>query len=89
MERSEYIRMCQKASFRMDWAGAWWSVHWNEDELVLWKGSRYLPVDYRFGFVKGQATHLAILHDLKANAEYTVRLEEVKANRNGVQPANG
>lgn len=77
MERQEFIRMCQKASFKTDVAGSWQFVRWNDDELVAWRGGKFVPIDYRFGFRKGEATHLAILHDLKANTEYTVRLAEV------------
>lgn len=78
MERQDFIRMCQKASFKTDMVGGWQFVRWNDDELVAWRGAKFVPIDYRFGFRKGEATHLAILHDLRANAEYTVRLSEVK-----------
>lgn len=77
MERQDFIRMCQKASFKIDMVGGWQFVRWNDDELVAWRGAKFVPIDYRFGFRKGEATHLAILHDLRANAEYTVRLSEV------------
>lgn len=77
MDRQDFIRMCQKASFKTDVAGSWQFVRWNDDELVAWRGAKFVPIDYRFGFRKGEATHLAILHDLRANAEYTVRLSEV------------
>ncbi len=78
MERLEFIRMCQRASFKTDMAGSWQFVRWNDNELVVWRGAKFVPIDYRFGFRKGEATHLAILHDLRANAEYTVRLSEVE-----------
>lgn len=77
MERQEYIILCQKASFKTDLSGGWRAVRWNDEELVAWRGAKFVPIDYRFGFQKGEATHLAILHDLRANAEYTVRLAEV------------
>ncbi len=77
MERQDFIRMCQKASFKTDMVGGWQFVRWNDDELVAWRGAKFVPIDYRFGFQKGEATHLAILHDLRANAEYAVRLAEV------------
>ena len=79
MERGKYIELCQRASFKTDSSGAWWKTEWNREELVRWKGSLYVPVDYRFGFRKGKALHTAILHDLKANTEYTVLLAEVEA----------
>ena len=77
MERQDVSRMCQKASVKIDMVGGWQFVRWNDDELVAWRGAKFVPIDYRFGFRKGEATHLAILHDLRANAEYTVRLAEV------------
>lgn len=80
MERKTYLEMCQRASFKAFYAGAWWRTRWNPEELVRWKGNFYVPVDYRFGFVQGKPTHLAILHDLKADAEYTVKLEEVESH---------
>lgn len=78
MERKPYIELCQRASFKTFYARAWWRAKWNPDELAYWEGRPFVPVDYRFGFVKGKARHLAILHDLEANTEYTVKLEEVK-----------
>lgn len=77
MERKTYIELCQRASFKSYYSGAWWRTKWNPEELVSWKGDFFVPVDYRFGFVKGKPRHLAILHDLEANTEYTVLLEEV------------
>ena len=79
MERNEYVLMCQKASFKTACSGAWWNVKWNPEELVYWEKKPFVPVDYRFGFIKGNAQHLAIIHDLEANAEYTVRLEEIES----------
>lgn len=78
MERKKYLEMCQRASFKSHYSGAWWQTKWNPEELVDYHGNRFVPVDYRFGFIKGAPQHLAILHDLQANAEYTVLLSEVK-----------
>lgn len=77
MERKAYIELCQRASFKMFYAKAWWRAKWNPDELVYWEKKPFVPVDYRFGFVRGKARHLAIIHDLQADAEYTVKLEEI------------
>ena len=78
MERKEYVELCQRASVKAYFSGAWWRTHWNPEELVIWGSEKYVPVDYRFGFLKGKPQHLAIIHDLKANTEYTVKLEELK-----------
>ena len=78
MERSKYLELCQRASFKIDLSGAWWKVKWNREELVRWRESLYVPVDYRFSFRKGRALHTAILHDLQANTEYMVLLSEVE-----------
>lgn len=77
MERQKFIMMCQRASYKIDMVGGWRFVRWNDDELVSWRNGKFVPIDYRFGFRKGEATHLAIIHDLKANSEYTVRLSEI------------
>lgn len=81
MERKAYIELCQRASFKAYYSRAWWRTKWNPDELVYWEGKPFVPVDYRFGFMRGKARHLAIIHDLDADAEYTVKLEEVTAWR--------
>lgn len=80
MERTEYLKLCQTASFKTDFAGAWWAVRWNPEELVRWRGSLYVPVDYRFGFRKGEVTGVAILHSPYAHSEYHVPLREVERN---------
>ena len=72
------MKLCQTASFKTDFAGAWWAVHWNESELVRWRGNLYVPVDYRFGFRRGEVTGVAILHDPTAYAEYHAPLHEVE-----------
>ena len=33
MERNDYIRLCQRASLKMDYAGVWWAVKWDESDL--------------------------------------------------------
>lgn len=83
MERKEYIQLCQRASFKTGYAGAWWAAKWDDEELVYWKGEQFVPVDYQFGFRKGNPTHQAILHDLKANAVYIAPLSEIEQGRKG------
>ena len=84
MDRNDYIRKCQQTSIKTDYAGAWWAVEWNDDDLVTYTGEsnlpkgKYIPFDYRFGFKRGEPTHVAILHSLTSSTEYTVRLSEIK-----------
>lgn len=33
MERNDYIRLCQRASLKTDYAGVWWAVKWDESDL--------------------------------------------------------
>ena len=44
MERQDFIRMCQKASFKTDMVGGWQFVRWNDDELVAWRGAKFMLV---------------------------------------------
>ena len=78
MERNEFLKKCQLASYKTDTAGAWWAVKWSEDELVRWRGELYVPVDYRFGFKGGNVTGIAILHSTKTNSEVHAALREVE-----------
>ena len=81
MERNKYLKMCQEASYKTACTGVWWAVNWNPEELVSFEGTAYVPVDYRFGFRAGTPTHIAIIHDTKANTEYNVPLEELTEYR--------
>ena len=78
MERKAYIELCQRASFKMFYAKAWWRAKWNPDELVYWEKKPFVPMDYRFGFIKGNAQHLAIIHDLEAVQMVMERWEAMK-----------
>ena len=78
MERNDYIRLCQKASLKTDYAGVWWAVKWNESDLVRWRGGLYVPVDYKFNFQHGVPQHTAILHDTESYSVINARLAEVE-----------
>ena len=49
-----------------------------DDLKVVHNGVVYYPVAYELSFDKGQPTHTAILHDLKANAIIECNLERVE-----------
>lgn len=92
MDRNEYLKKCQLASYKTDTAGAWWAVKWREDELVRWRGELYVPVDYMFGFKGGNVTGVAILHSTKTNSVVHAMLKEVEDTKNegkntGSEPA--
>lgn len=78
MERNEYLKKCQFASYKTNTVGAWWAVKWSKDELVRWRGELYVPVDYMFGFKGGNVTGVAILHSTKTNSVVHAALREVE-----------
>lgn len=71
--------LCQKASAKMGVSGGWYNTKWNDNELVMWKGGLYVPIDYGFGFCNGLPTHKAIIRDIHAyNSIVHVRLSEIE-----------
>lgn len=78
MERNDYIRLCQRASLKTDYAGVWWAVNWDESDLVRWRGGLYVPFDYRFGFKAGTVTGVAILHSTRTHSVVEAALKEVE-----------
>lgn len=69
MERDKYLKLCQRASYKEAYAGAWWAVKWDETELVRYKGDLYVPFDYRFGFQAGNVTGVGYLQEADAQRE--------------------
>ena len=80
MDRNEYLRKCQKASSVIAAKGVWWQVEGEPADLVKYRGDLRGPHAYRIDFKSGEPIHIAILHDLKSNTEYTARLDMVTAN---------
>lgn len=76
MDRTEFLKICQKVSVLKDGiCGVKENV---PDELkVVHNGIVYYPVAYELSFNKGQPTHTAILHDLKAKSITYAELERV------------
>lgn len=76
MDRKLYLELCQKVSvLKSGVLGIKENVH---DELkVVHNGIVYYPVAYELSFNKGQPTHTAILHDLKAKSITYAVLERV------------
>ena len=68
MQRTEYLKLCQKVSvLKKGICGIKENV---PDELkVIYNGIAYYPVSYELSFDdKGNVRHTAILHDLKASS---------------------
>lgn len=78
MERQEYLQRCQNASIKCGRFSAWWQMHWEDNDLVTYRGDRYIPYDYRFGFENGRVSHIAILRSPKTNSVTEAKLAEVK-----------
>lgn len=79
MERTLYLKMAQYASAKTKQSGSWWAVTWEDSDLVIFKGTKYVPWKYVMGFdINGKATHQCLIHDLHSNTEYNVLLSEVE-----------
>ena len=89
MDRNEYLKKCQLASFKTDYMGTWWAVKWDETDLVRWRGELYVPVDYMFGFKQGNVTGVAILHSTKTNSVVHAMLKEVEETKDEVKNTGG
>lgn len=76
MDRTEFLKMCQKVSMlKSGICGIKENVP--DDLKVIYNGIAYYPVAYQLSFDKGQTKHIALLHDLKANCVIYAELEKV------------
>ena len=82
MDRTEFLKMCQKVSMlKSVILGIKENV---PDELkVVHNSIIYYPVAYELSFDKGQPKHTAILHDLQANSITKCDLERVAKYEQG------
>lgn len=82
MDRTEFLKMCQKVSMLK--SGILGIKENVPDELkVIHNGIVYYPVAYELSFDNGQPTHTAILHDLQANSITKCDLERVAKYEQG------
>ena len=82
MDRTEFLKMCQKVSMLK--SGILGIKENVPDELkVIHNGIIYYPVAYELSFDKGQPKHTAILHDLQANSITKCDLERVAKYEQG------
>ena len=77
MDRTEFLKMCQKVSMLK--SGILGIKENVPDELkVIHNGIVYYPVAYELSFDdKGNVRHTAILHDLQANSSTNADLGKV------------
>ena len=76
MDRTEYLKMCQKVSVYKKIGGVITNL---PDELkVRYKEITYYPVEYILSFKNDNPMHTAVLHDLKANSIIHAELEKVE-----------
>ena len=79
MDRTEYLKMCQKVSMlKSGLCGIKQNVP--PELLVKSDGIVYYPQAYELSFDNGQTKHKAILHDLKVNAIVYADLGKVSKN---------
>lgn len=73
MDRTEYLKLCQKVSM-------FTALKREIPSEMLVKHAEivYYPYGYEMTFEKGKTQHKAILHSLKANAITYVNLERVE-----------
>ena len=72
MERKEYIDRMQRAMMKSE------SKNFADEDLVEHDGIRYYPCGYVLSCdTKGNPTHTARLHDLKANSVVECQLDKV------------
>ena len=76
MDRTEYLKMCQKVSVYKKISGVITDL---PDELkVRYKEIVYYPLEYILSFDKEQPRHTAVLHDLNSNSIVHAELEKVE-----------
>lgn len=78
MDRTEFLKICQKVSvFKDGICGVKENVP--DDLKVVYNGIVYYPDAYKLSFDKnGNAVHTAILHDLNTNSIVNCDLHKVK-----------
>ena len=79
MDRSKYLNMARECAMIRD--RGLFGIRQNvPDRLrVVFKGIEYYPQSYELAFFDdGTVNHIAVIHDLKANATAHVPLKEVK-----------
>ena len=78
MDRNLYLQLCQKVAVLPNGVGGI-KKDVPQELLVVVDGITYYPQSYTIDFnAKGEAIHVATLHDLKSNSINKVKLERVK-----------
>ena len=77
MDRTEYLKICQKVSLlKTGVAGIKENIP--AELLIRYNQSAYYPVAYELSFVKGETRHIAILHSLYCNSVINCELSKVE-----------
>jgi hypothetical protein len=80
MERSEFLKLCQRVSVLPDGV-----MHTKRvvpsDLLVEYENRQYYPEYLEIKFENGQARNIAVLHELQANCRLCVPLESVELTK--------
>ena len=85
MTRDKYIDLCCRASVKIGRHLKASDVNWQDSDLVLYKGIKYYPVKYSLAFDDdGNAIHIVVLHDLKANSTTETLLDKVEEANGGM-----
>lgn len=66
MDVKEYKILCAKASERTRDKPYNEGMAWRRVPFVYYRGVRYIPMDYKYGFKCGKPRHVAILRDVAA-----------------------
>lgn len=75
MDRSEYLKLCQKVSMHTSK-----SMQIPSNLLVKCENIDYLPCGYQMTFDNGKTRNTAVLRDLRANSVIYADLERIENN---------
>ena len=79
MDRTKYLNLCKECVMICDEGLYGMKINVPERLQVEYKGIKYYPVGYELSFNRdGSVSHVAIIHDLKANSVCRVALKDIK-----------
>lgn len=84
MDRNAYLNMCRQCSMIKTRGQFGVALNVPDCLRVLYKGIEYYPFSYELSFNQnGDTIHIAVLHDIKANAVIRAPLERIKLKAEG------
>ena len=80
MNRDDYFDLCVKAAVKLGLSLRFQDVVWDDSDLVVSGGIKYVPTKYILGFDRnGNAVHTVELRDIMANYSVTIaKLSDVE-----------